>query len=69
MCACVKGESVKVECVPVTTLSIQLQDANTIIGRGLFKKQTKLDAFIGLTVRLSTGNFRHTRYLRLFCQR
>ena len=33
----------------------RIHDAETLIGRSLFKKETVLDAFAGLTVTLSTG--------------
>ncbi len=33
----------------------RLHDSDTVIGRGLFKKETQLDVFTGLAVTLSTG--------------
>ena len=33
----------------------RLHDSDTVIGRGLFKKETQLDMFTGLRVTLSTG--------------
>ena len=34
---------------------LQLHDERTIIGKTLFKKETKIQAFLGLKVQLSTG--------------
>ena len=34
---------------------LQLHDERTVIGKTLFKKETKIQAFLGLKVQLSTG--------------
>jgi len=36
-------------------LLLQLHDERTVIGKTLFKKETKIQAFLGLKVQLSTG--------------
>eukprot|EP00731_Ephydatia_muelleri_P025051 Em0017g134a len=33
----------------------RIQDERTVIGRGLFKRETKIQSFLGLTVKLSSG--------------
>lgn len=33
----------------------RLQDTRTVVGKGMFTKDTNMDKFAGLTVRLSTG--------------
>ena len=33
----------------------RMQDEKTVIGRGLFKRETKIQSFLGLTVKLSSG--------------
>ncbi|KAL5479988.1 hypothetical protein EMCRGX_G023601 [Ephydatia muelleri] len=33
----------------------RIQDEKTVIGRGLFKRETKIQSFLGLTVKLSSG--------------
>lgn len=33
----------------------QIQDEKTLIGKGLFKRETKIQSFIGLKITLSTG--------------
>ena len=40
---------------PSTFLILQLHDERTVIGKTLFKKETKIQAFLGLKVHLSTG--------------
>lgn len=35
--------------------SLQMHDDHSVIGKSLFKKETKMEAFIGLKVNLSTG--------------
>lgn len=40
----------------------QMQDEKTLIGKGLFKRETKIQSFIGLQVTLSTGNEQHMGY-------
>ena len=32
-----------------------MHDDHTVIGKSLFKKETKMEAFVGLKVNLSTG--------------
>ena len=34
---------------------LQLHDERSVIGRGLFKKETNMQPFVGLRVQLSTG--------------
>lgn len=43
-----------------TVFDIQMQDERTIIGKALFKKETKIEAFVGLKVELSTGEVQNT---------
>ena len=38
-------------------LLLQLHDERTVIGKTLFKKETKIQAFLGLKVQLSTGSY------------
>ena len=38
-------------------LHLQLHDERTVIGKTLFKKETKIQAFLGLKVQLSTGSY------------
>ena len=37
------------------SVQFQLQDERTIVGKGLFKKETNIEVFLGLQVELSTG--------------
>lgn len=39
------------------TYSFQLHDDRSVIGKNLFKKETNIQAFVGLKVKLSTGTF------------
>jgi len=50
--------SVKIYKVKVRTGTIdRVADDNTIIGKDLFKKETRIDLFVGLKVQLSTGEW------------
>lgn len=45
------------------SLWFQLQDERTIVGKGLFKKETNIEVFLGLQVELSTGRQRVKSYI------
>ncbi len=46
-------------CVYCVCTLLQMHDDNSVIGKSLFKKETKMEAFIGLKVNLSTGSNMH----------
>ena len=46
---------------------IQLHDERSIIGKSLFKRETNIQAFVGLKVKLSTGIFERVATYVLVC--
>ena len=56
VCACVRACVCVYSNMPPRTLCVgQLQDEKCVIGKNLFKKETNIQAFVGLRVTLSTG--------------